>query len=312
MTQTGRSALARIVVAGMSNTDLVCRTPRLPAPGETIAGTSFNTYSGGKGANQAVAAARAGAEVMFVGAIGDDQYGADRAADLKDEGIDLQALQRIDGTHSGVALIWVDDHGQNSIVTVAGANSLVDPDLAQQGIASFPHDLLLMTWELDPQTSNALLAAASDGVLIVLNAAPFDSTVVQALSNDRVVLVCNDVEASQILGWTVDKENADQAAAALQELGCHAAVITLGAVGAVASSGGTLVLAGAPAVDVVDTTGAGDTFCGVFATWLAEGASLEDALRAGVHAGALATTHHGAQPSIPFRNDVDLSLSRST
>jgi ribokinase len=299
----------RIVVAGMSNTDLVCRTPRLPAPGETIAGTSFDTYPGGKGANQAVAAARAGAEVLFVGAVGDDQYGIDRASDLQAEGIDLHALQKIDDVHSGVALIWVDDHGLNSIVTVAGANGQVEPEIARQRIDAYPHDLLLMTWELHPETSTAILGAASSSAMIVLNAAPFDATVIQVLEDDRLVLVCNEVEASQILGRDVDEENAALAVASLQQRGCRAAVITLGAAGAVASSGGQHFQVAAPPADVIDTTGAGDTFCGVFATWLAEGASMELALRAGVHAGTLATMHHGAQPSIPRRDAVESSLS---
>lgn len=293
----------------MSNTDLVCRTPRLPVAGETVAGSTFETFAGGKGANQAVAVARAGASVMFCGAVGDDQYGVDRAEDLKREGIDLAGLQHLPGIHSGIALIVVDDRGENQIVTVAGANGRVDPDTAHHMLTAHPHDVLMMTWELDPLTSMRILHAARDETTIVLNAAPFDASIHQVLPDDRLILICNEIEASLLLNMPVDESSAGEAVVALQQLGCRAAVITIGAAGAVATDGRTAFSAVPPEVTVVDTTGAGDSFCGAFAAWIGAGASIHDALLAGVHAGALATTRNGAQPSIPRREDVEASLA---
>ena len=300
--------MPRIVAAGMSNTDLVCRTPRLPVAGETVAGISFSTFAGGKGANQAVAAARAGATVWFCGATGDDAYGRARRNDLASGGIDVEHLQELEGVPSGIALIVVDDTGENQIVTIAGANGEVDADRASRAIARLSIDLALMTWELAPETTVQIIAAISSDVPVVLNIAPFHKTVRDVLPDQRLIVVCNEIEAGQLLRQPVDGDNALDAATSILELGCRAVVITLGASGAVGAAPGETWTVRPPAVDVLDTTGAGDSFCGAFAAWLAGGASLVEATEAGVFAGAIATTVHGAQPSIPTHEQIQLSL----
>jgi ribokinase len=301
--------MARILAMGMSNTDLVCRTPRLPSAGETIAGSSFDTFAGGKGANQAVAAARSGATVMFAGAVGDDEYGRERRLDLETAGIDTSALQTISGVRSGIAIIIVDDSGENQIVTVAGANGAVEEDRLLQNVADLDYDLLLMTWELAPGLNTKLIEALPATLPIVLNTAPFDASVASVLEDTRVIVIANEVEASQLLGSTVRVDDAMDAARSIQRLGCRAAVITLGKHGAVCADAEGCWSVPAPVVSVVDTTGSGDAFCGAFSAWLAAGAVLEDAVLAGVHAGSLAATRPGAQPSLPLKEDINASIS---
>lgn len=294
----------------MSNTDLVARTPRLPRPGETIEGYSFATFAGGKGANQAVAAARAGAKVRFCGASGDDAYGTARRRDLQEAGVDTSGFQEIEGEVSGVAVILVDDAGENQIVTAAGANHMVDIDQARSWLATEEYDLVMMTWDLAAETHIALLDAIAPDAQIVLNIAPYHESAAGIFPDERLIVVCNEVESGQLLGIDVTAENAGEAAKEIVKLGCRGAVITLGRHPAVATDGSTVWVAPPPAVEVVDTTGAGDTFCGAFSAWLAGGATIEEALFAGVHAGSLATTVPGAQPSSPRRDAILASLER--
>ena len=296
----------------MSNTDLVCRTPRLPRAGETVAGSDFSTFAGGKGANQAVAAARAESLVSFYGATGDDAHGEARRSDLQSDGIDIGALQVIHGTVSGIALIIVDDTGENQIVTVSGANGLVDPQEALLSLEMLGYDLVLMTWELSPETVLEIYRGLPETVPVVVNVAPFDESIHRVFPDHRLIIVCNEIEASQLLGREVTVDNAAVAARDIAQLGCKAAVITLGGAGAVGATSSMEWHVPAPEVEVVDTTGAGDTFCGVFAAWLAPGESLESAITAGVHAGSLATTIRGAQPSIPHRAEIDASLNSAS
>jgi ribokinase len=292
----------------MSNTDLVCRSPRLPRAGETVAGTDFSSFAGGKGANQAVAAARAGSLVSFYGATGDDAYGDARRADLRAEGIDIGAVQILSGTVSGIALIVVDDHGENQIVTVSGANGLVDAQEALLSLEMLGYDLVLMTWELTPETNLKIYRGLPEHVPLVINVAPFDDSIRRVFPDQRLTVVCNEIEASQLLGREVSIDDAAGAAREIEQLGCRAAVITLGAAGAVGVTSSNEWHIPAPAVNAIDTTGAGDSFCGVFAAWLASDESMEAAITAGVHAGSLATTIRGAQPSIPFRAAIEASM----
>lgn len=301
-----------IVVVGMSNTDLVCRAPRLPVAGETIAGTSFDSFAGGKGANQAVAAARVGANVWFCGAAGDDNYGRARREDLHAEGIDTSGMQTIPNATSGIALIVVDGSGENQIVTVAGANGQVDAGKVSDFIASLDYDLVLMTWELAPETSMRVVASLRRDVTLVLNTAPFHESVKEVLPDERAIVVCNEVEAGQLLGRKVNAGSAEPAAKEIVSLGCRAAIITLGAAGAVGASADEMWQCASPVVEVVDTTGAGDSFCGAFAAWLVSGASLTEATEAGVHAGSIATARPGAQPSIPLQDQITESLQRKS
>lgn len=303
--------MGRILAIGMSNTDLVCRAPRLPQPGETVAGRSFDTFAGGKGANQAVAAARAGAEVVFAGAVGDDAYGVDRLRNLEEAGVDVTSVQVIPGTPSGIAVIIVDDRGENQIVTAAGANERFDPLLLLQTIDGQPFDLALVTWELDPETSMSIVAGLASSTPLVVNLAPFDETIRDILPDERLIMICNRVEAGQLLGRSLFDEDMQCVAREIQALGCRAAIITLGSSGAAGADPHQAWFVRAPEVNVVDTTGAGDAFCGAFAAWLADGATFEEATRAGVAAGARSVSSAGAQASLPDRAQILSLLNRA-
>lgn len=296
-----------VLVIGSSNTDLVCRTQQLPSPGETVRGLSFATYAGGKGANQAVAAARAGARVAFAGAVGDDDFGIARLAGLLAERIDTRHVLVRDGVLSGIACIFVDGRGENVIVLVPGANDTVDPEHAQRAIRETQPRVLSLTHEIPFETVAAAIAARPTGTIAVHNAAPFDERVATLLSSIDV-LICNETEASAILNRSVTVASALDDTSALRGLGCGCAVITLGGSGAFAADETGSWHISPPEVEVVDTTGAGDALCGAIAAWLAGGATLREAVAAGVCAGSLAVTRNGAQPSLPLRAEIDALL----
>ncbi|CAN5504943.1 ribokinase [soil metagenome] len=295
----------------MSNTDLVCRTARLPRPGETIAGDSLETYAGGKGANQAVAAARASASVTFGGAVGDDTYGEQRLADLKTAGVDVSLVQTIPEIASGIAIIIVDARGQNQIVTAAGANDRVDSIELLRRLESVEYDVALMTWELNLENTRAIVRGLHPSRPVVLNAAPFDSSIHELFPDERVIVICNDVEAAGLLGREISVTEGLEAAREIQELGCRAAVVTLGESGAAGADSEHGWTVPGLAVSVVDATGAGDAFCGAFAAWVADGSNLEEATRAGVAAGSCSVGRPGAQPSLPTRDEILLLMQRT-
>ncbi len=295
----------RLVVAGSVNLDLVVRTARFPAPGETLTGAGFATYGGGKGANQAVAAARLGARVAFVGAVGDDPFGAELRAGLAREGLELDGLAVDAALPSGVAVITVRRDGENQIVVAPGANAALD---AAAVAARLPGaDALLLQLEV-PLTAviAAARAAREAGVRTVLNAAPARDLPGELLAG-LDVLVVNRVEAAQLAGG--DAEPAALAERLLAR-GVRAVVLTLGADGAMWRDADGLLVQRVEPVEVVDTTGAGDAFCGALATRLAEGASAGEALRFACAAGALACAGAGAQPALPRRAEVDARLRR--
>ncbi len=295
--------MSGVLVIGSSNTDLVCRVTRIPAPGETIAGRSFAIFAGGKGANQAVAAARAGAQVTFVGARGDDEFGAARANDLLTEGIDASRMRVVSTESSGVALIVVDDRGENQIVYIPGANGDIGIDDASAAIRDVECRVLSLTLEVPFETVAFAVRHNLDRSIVALNAAPYDERVGELLS-DVDVLICNEVEASAMLGRPVTAESAMTDVASIVGRGPGSVVLTLGALGAVAADSSGAWLTSAPIVEPVDTTGAGDAFCGALSAWLATGSSLPDAVRAGVAAGSLAVTREGAQPSLPDQSKI--------
>ena len=303
-----------MAVAGSVNTDLVVRVPRFPLPGETVAGGPLAIVAGGKGANQAVAAARMGASVAFVGAVGLDAFSEARVADLASAGVDVGRVRRRDDVSGGVALIQVAASGQNTIVLVPGANGTVTTGEATDGVSALldRDDVLVCQFELPlAATEAALRTARRVGGYTVLNAAPFlaDGRGLVALAN---ALVVNEVEAGQILGGeAIGVADAAGAAARLAELGSPVVVITLGEAGAYLRTPETAVLLPAPRVAVVDTTGAGDAFVGAFAASIAERAPTLVAARSGVVAGSLAVQRAGAQPSMPFRREVDALLGRA-
>jgi ribokinase len=276
------TSLVDVCVVGSANLDLVAGSSRIPAPGETVLGHSYAEHPGGKGLNQAVAAARSGASVRFVGAVGDDPAGNRLRQVLVDDGIDAGSLA-VATEPTGRALIVVDDSGENSIVVVPGANATVTAP-SDVGAAR----VVLCQLEVPIAAVAAALAAGrAAGATTILNpapAAPLPAGVLAACD----VLIPNEHEV-ELLGG----------AAALLAAGCGAVVVTLGGAGVDVHTSGDLMHVEPFPVDVVDTTGAGDAFCGSLAARLAAGDGLIDAVRWAAAAGALATTRHGAVPAQP-------------
>lgn len=295
---------AGVLVAGAINTDLVARVHRAPEAGETVTGLAFDIFGGGKGANQALAAARSGARTTMLGALGNDDFGRQRLADLRADGIDVESVPLIDAVASGVALIVVDDAGQNRIAYVPGATLKVQAEMALAAYRRSRPTVVLSTIELPNEALEPMFAAArADGATVIVNATPEPATG-RALLPLVDLLIVNETEARELLG---DQLADDWASVSdrLSVLGPGIVVITLGEEGALANFGGRIVRAAAPPVAVVDTTGAGDAFCGAMAARLAEGGDPVDAFRAGIAAGSLAVTIAGAQRSMPRRADID-------
>ena len=302
---------SRVTVVGSLNMDLVARAPRLPHPGETLAGRTFAQVAGGKGGNQAVAAARLGARVSMLGCVGADANGAQLRAGLEAEGIDCAALET--GTQAtGVALIVVDDASQNAIVIVAGSNGEVTPEtIARHEAALAAADVVICQLETPPATVRAALAAARRlGKTVILNPAPATGPLPADWLPLIDYLIPNELEAATLTGLPVaSPEDAARAAAALRAAGARNVLVTLGPRGVHATlDGGAATLYDAPRVAAVDTTAAGDTFIGGFAAQLAQGASVDAAIRFAQRAAALSVTRAGAQPSIPTRAELDASV----
>lgn len=280
-----------VCVLGSANLDLVANVPRLPGPGETVSGTAYHEYPGGKGLNQAVAAARAGARTAFVGAVGRDSAGDVLLAVMAEEHIDASRVQRVHEP-TGRALIGVADSGENSIIVVPGANSTV-------GSATVPPAVVLLAQLEVPLVAvrTAFRSARAAGTITVLNPAPAQPLDEEMLRECDLV-VPNEHEL-QLLGGVPR----------LLELGARAVVVTLGARGAELHTSEGVQAVAPFAVTPVDTTAAGDSFCGALCARIAAGEQLPTALRFAAAAGALCTTRAGAVPSIPRLSEIEALLS---
>ncbi|MEP7183960.1 MAG: ribokinase [Betaproteobacteria bacterium] len=286
-----------ILVFGSINLDLVARVPRLPRPGETLAGEHFSAQPGGKGANQALAAQRAGGRVAMAGAVGNDAFATTALASLAAGGVDLALVRHVPAA-TGVALIHVDDSGENSITVIAGANAHADADDVPAALLRTGNTVLLQLEVPLPAVCTLARRAHEAGARVILNAAPANTLppdIFEALD----VLVVNELEAD-VIATTLGVPTLPEAFAA----GVHrrfgfAVVVTLGAQGALAVAGGEWLRVPAPAVDVRDTTGAGDAFTGALAVALDRGDRWPQALAEGVAAGSLACTGEGAQAALP-------------
>lgn len=298
---------AKVVIVGSLNMDLVTRAPRLPRAGETLAGQSFVTVPGGKGANQAVAAARLGASVAMIGCVGGDAYGEQLCSALLAEGIDCQAVTAIEGESTGVALIVVDDNSQNAIVIVAGGNGHVTSDVVDRFDRLLSQaEVIICQLEVPMATVGHVLKRGRElGKTVILNPAPASGPLPAEWYAWIDYLIPNESEATALTGLPVDSvATADAAATALMASGVGKVIVTLGEQGALFASQTHSAHFPARKVKPVDTTAAGDTFVGGFAAALAEGKSESDAIRFGQIAAALSVTRSGAQPSIPTVNEV--------
>jgi len=288
-------------VVGSLNMDLVVRAARFPMPGETLLGGTFAEHPGGKGANQAVAAARLGAVVGMIGCVG-DAYGDALIAALAGDEVDVTGVERAADLASGVGIITVTAAGENAIVVASGANERVSVDQVDRHAEAIREaDVLVLQLEI-PAEANARAAdiARAAGVPVLLNAAPA-RTVDRGLLEAAHALVVNRVEAEMLAGAGRDAED-ERLLERLRELGADEVVITLGRHGAVASHGGAVARQEAFAIDPVDTTACGDAFVGAYAVGLAEGMEPVTRLRFACAAGALAATVEGAHPSMPTRD----------
>jgi len=293
--------------------DLVVCSPRIPAPGETILGRDFQTLPGGKGANQAVAAARLGAQVSMVGRVGHDAFADALLQNLAVNNVDCTYVVRDPEFATGVALITVDDAAQNTIVVASGANMRLSPTdviAAESALASAAVLLLQLESPLETVLRAAEIAH-SHGVKVILNPAPAPAEPLPAELLSLVdVIIPNETETSLLTGLPIDNDAQTRiAAAALREMGVGTVILTLGARGSLLASQTETKLSPAFNISPLDTTAAGDAFVGGFGIALAEGKSLADAICWGNAAGALAATQLGAQPSLPRREAVEMLLA---
>ena len=293
--------MSDVFVVGSINQDFVLGVERRPAPGETVTDARLATHNGGKGANQAAAAALLGASVAFLGRVGDDGFGRPQVRSLADKGVDTSLVQEVPGSSTGTAFITVTPDGENAITVAPGANrrlSAEDVDDASESIGEAR--VLVAQMEIPPEVVlRAVEVATQNGTRALVNLAPpFD--VPQTLLEKLDPLVVNEHEAAFLLGESVEGvDGALEAAPRLLSLGPRSVVVTVGEDGAVFSGGESAKHLAAPPVEVVDTTGAGDAFVGALAAKLAGDASLEDAVAYAVRAGAAAVIKEGAQGALP-------------
>jgi len=295
--------MGRIVVLGSLNTDLVTTVPHLPRPGETVLGGDLRTFPGGKGANQAVAAARLGGQVSMVGRVGQDAFGAALVEQLVNDGVDTRGVTRDPGLPTGIALILVDSAGQNQIAVASGANRAVGLEEVSTVLGMLgPDDMLLV--QLEVPAAAVRQAVLGTRAAVLLNAAP-PLPVEAELLKRLDVLVVNESEAEILFGQPVTgPEDATEVTGLARRAGVDLAVVTVGASGAVFNDGKSAELVAAFEVCAVDATAAGDAFVGALAVALVGGTPARAAVRLANAAGAAATTRAGAQSSLPSPSDL--------
>jgi ribokinase len=299
------SAAPQLIVIGSLNTDLLVRVRALPGPGETVTGGVFEMSGGGKGANQAVAAARAGASVAMVGAVGADQFGARLLEELIEEGVDVVGVARLPDVATGLAAIVVDEEGENQIAVASGANHALGPDDVARAFAEVDLSAarcVLLSLEVDDEVLvEGAARAAGAGLALVVNPAPARPLPPELVAQ-RPTVTPNAGEAAALTG----RDDPADAAAALVESGAAAALVTAGPEGVFAAGEGVRVERfRPPVVSVLDTTGAGDTFSGVFAAGLARGWDLDRAARWATAAAALSVTKPGARGGMPAASEIE-------
>jgi len=300
----------RIVVVGSSNTDMIIKLDRIPQPGETILGGEFSTAAGGKGANQAVAAARAGGDVTFVARVGRDMFGEQALAGFLRDRIDVQYVTRDKAAPSGVALIFVAKDGENSIAVAGGANARLCPNDVKKAKGSIVRaSAVVMQLETPLETVQAAAELAfRAGAPVILNPAPARDLPDKLLKRISI-LTPNETEAELLTGIAVtDEKTASRAAEKLRSRGVGTVIVTLGARGAFVAAASVRELVSGFRVKAVDTTAAGDVFNGALAVALGEGRTLLEAVRFANAAAAISVTRLGAQPSAPDRKEIE-SLS---
>jgi ribokinase len=302
----------KIVVIGSSNVDLLMKMDHLPEKGETVTDAEFFQVYGGKGANQAVAAARAGGNVAFVNCVGEDAYTPQMVQNYKNDGIDTRFVFHEKGIASGHALIMIGGAGMNYLSVAPGANYKLIPAKIDEAMPVIEEAaMIVMQYEITQETIQYVIDIANQkSIPVMWNCAParaFDMTYIPKIN----ILVLNEVEAGFLAGMPVESEaDAEKAANVLIDTGVEKVIITLGSKGAFVLTKTEKVSVPAFKVEAVDTTAAGDTFCGAYAVALVEGKSLKESLRFASAAAAISVTRMGAQPSAPTRSEIDAFLMR--
>jgi ribokinase len=299
-----RGDLARVFVVGSINQDFVLRVERRPAPGETVTDAELSLFPGGKGANQAIAAARLGAEVMMFGRVGEDAFGRDLVKNLRDNSVDTSRIEAIPDAPTGSAFITVTPDGENAIVVSPGANRRFGPKEVETASQDLKRTCMLVAQlevDVDAVETAARIVADSGGRFL-LNLAP-PRQVSEAMLRRCDPLVLNEHEAQFLLGDNA--EDSEESARKILELGPESVVVTLGAAGAILVTKEITQHYPAPEVEAVDTTGAGDAFVGALAAKLSKGTPLEESVPYAVLAGAVAVAHEGAQGSLPTSDEIE-------
>ncbi|HPJ78651.1 MAG TPA: ribokinase [Prolixibacteraceae bacterium] len=304
--------MEKILVIGSSNTDLITTMDHFPAAGETLTGGVFQQAMGGKGANQALAAHRSGGDVTFMTSLGKDAYGLNALQYYRDQGLEVSLSLLTDHVSSGIAMIWVDKKGENCIVVIPGANLLLSPEYVlahQQAIDTA--DIIVLQMEIPYETIKTVCRIASrKGKKIILNvapAAPLEEEILQSVH----MLVVNQTEAELLTGERIDRIGEEAIVDLLLATGVRNVVLTLGKKGSLYKNNQELLRIPAFQVEAVDTTAAGDTFCGALAARLSRGEDMKTSLEFAAAAAALCVTRMGAQPSIPTEAEVVEFLSVS-